>query len=107
MKKIMVLGVAAMLVLSSTVSFAAKDRVKGASAQAQEHADDNAIFNRAGDWFATIGKSDAEKVRIRAQRKAQRKAKRMEKEAKKKAKGAKENMEKGKKSLNKKMKKGF
>ena len=107
MKKIMVLGLAAMLVLSATVSFAAKDGVKGASAQAYEHADDNAIFNRVGDWFATVGKSDEEKAKIKAERKAERAVKRAEKEAKKQAKGAKEKMEKGKKDLNKKMKKGF
>lgn len=107
MKKIMVLGLAAMLVLSATASFAAKDGVKGASAQAYEHADDNAIFNRVGDWFATVGKSDEEKVRIKAQRRAERKVKRAEKEAKKKAKEVKEKMEKGKKGLDKKMKKGF
>ena len=106
MKKIMVLGLAAMLVLSAAVSFAAKDEVKGASAQAYEHADDNAIFNRVGDWFATIGKSKEEKAKIKAQRKAERQAKRAEKEAKKKAKEAKENIEKKKKGMDKKIKKG-
>ncbi|MCK5178597.1 MAG: hypothetical protein KAR32_03635 [Candidatus Omnitrophica bacterium] len=106
MKKIMVLGLAAMLVFSATVLFAAKDKGKGASAQAQEHADDNAIFNRVGDWFATAGKSDEEKATIKAQRRAERKVKRAEKEAKKKAKEAKEKMKKGKKNLDKKMEKG-
>jgi hypothetical protein len=106
MKKIMVLALAAMLVFSAGVSFAAKDG-KGASAQAYEHADDNAIFNRVGDWFATVGKSDEEKAKIKVQRKADRAVKRAEKEAKEKGKETKEKMEKGKKSLDKKMKKGL
>ncbi|MCK5014957.1 MAG: hypothetical protein KAS66_14185 [Candidatus Omnitrophica bacterium] len=106
MKKIMVLGLAAMMVLSVTVSFAAKDG-KGASAQAYEHADDNAIFNRVGDWFATVGKSDEEKAKIKAQRKADRAVKRAEKEAKKKGKEVKEKIKKGKKGFDKQMKKGF
>lgn len=106
MKRLVILGLAALMVLSAPVSFAAKD-VKGASAQAMEHADDNAIFNRVTDWFATVGKSEEEKAKILAERKAKRAAKRAEKEAKKKAKEAKEKMEKGKKDLDKKMKKAF
>jgi hypothetical protein len=106
MKKIMVLGLAAMMVLSASVSFAAKD-AKGASAQAYEHADDQAVFNRVGDWFATVGKSGEEKAKIKAQRKADRAVKRAEKQAQKKAKEAKEKMGKAKKGLDKKMKKGL
>ena len=48
-----------------------------------ENADDNAVFNRVGDWLATIGKSDEEKVRIKAERKAERTAKRAKKAMKK------------------------
>lgn len=106
MKKFMSLGLAVMLVFSAAVSFAAKEGVKGASAQAYEHADDEAIFNRVGDWFATVGKSDEEKVKIKAQRKAERKAKKVEKEAQKKVKEAQKKMEGGTKELNKKMKMG-
>ncbi|MBN1869315.1 MAG: hypothetical protein JW847_01890 [Candidatus Omnitrophica bacterium] len=106
MKKFMVLGLAVMLVFSAAVVFAQQDKGKGASAQAYEHADDNAIFNRVGDWFATIGKSDEEKAVIKAQRKTERAAKRAEKETQKAAKEAKEKMEKGAQGLNKKMKMG-
>ena len=95
-----------MLVFSATASFAAKD-AKGASAQAQEHASENAIFNRVGDWFATIGKSEEEKEKIIAERKVERAAKRAEKEVKKAAKQAGEKMKKGKKDLDAKMKKGL
>jgi len=102
-----------MMVFSTTVVFAQKDKGKGASAQAYEHADDNAIFNRVTDWFATIGKSEEEKQAILAERKAKRAAKRAEKEAQKKAKEAeekakeaKEKAEKGRKDMQKKMKMG-
>lgn len=106
MKKTIGLMLVALLVLSPAVSFAAKDGVKGASAQAYENASDNSVFNRVGDWFATIGKSDEEKAKIKAQRKAERAAKRVEKEAKEKDKMLKEKMEKGKKNLDKGMMKG-
>jgi len=58
-------------------------REKGASQEAYEHADDNAVFNRVGDWFATVGKSKEEKEKILAERKAERATKRAEKEAEK------------------------
>ena len=103
MRKLFIFALAAMLVFSATITFAAKDQ-KGASAQAREHASDNAIFNRVGDWFATIGKSEEEKQKILTQRKAERAAKRAEKEAKKKAEEAGKKMEKGKKDLGRKMK---
>jgi len=68
----------------------AVQKTKGASQQAYEHADDNAIFNRTADWFATIGKSAEEKEKILAERKADRAVKRAEKEAKKAQKKAEE-----------------
>jgi hypothetical protein len=102
MKKTMILVLAAMLVLFAVPSFAQGE--KGASAQAYEHADDNAIFNRVGDWFATIGKSDEEKEAIVAQRKAERQVKRAEKEAQKAAKQAEEKIKEQKKNLEGKMK---
>lgn len=104
MKKVMILGLTAMMIFSSTASFAAKD-MKGASAQAQEHASDQAIFNRVSDWFATIGKSDEEKAQIKAERKAERAVKHAEKEAKKKMNEGKEKAEKAKKNVDAKMKK--
>lgn len=71
-----------------------------ANVKALEHANDKAIFNRVGDWFATAGKSDEEKVKIKAERQAKRAAKRAEREAKKAKKKA---MEK-KGEMQKKMK---
>ncbi len=79
---------------------AAKD-VKGASDKALEKASEESIFNRTGDWFATIGKPEAEKEKIRAERKAKRAKKRAEKEAKK----AKKETEKKAKKVEKKAKK--
>lgn len=56
---------------------------KGASPQAYEHASDQAIFNRIGDWFATRGKSEEEKAKIISERKMKRETQRAEKEAQK------------------------
>ena len=67
-----------------SISFGAPDGRKGASDKAYEHASDQSIFNRTGDWFATIGKSEEEKATIKAERVAERKAKRLEKGKKEK-----------------------
>jgi len=61
---------------------------KGASETAQEKASDQAIFNRVGDWFATIGKSNEEKAKVKAERQAKRNSKKAEKEARKNVKEA-------------------
>ena len=89
--------VALMMVLSvwasfhpTMVSYAAE---RGASAQAFEHASDQSIFNRATDWFATVGKSGVEKQAILAERKAKRAARRLEKEARKAGKETKKQAE--------------
>lgn len=96
-------------------------RQKGASAAAYEHASDEAIFHRVGDWFATIGKNDQDKEAIIAKRKAERAAKKAEKEAekakkeigkkaeeaKKEAAGKKKEIEKETKQQKEKMKKLF
>ena len=72
---------------------------KGASRSAYEHASDQSIFNRIGDWFATVGKSDEEKQKILTERKAARAAKMAEK----KMGEAKEEMKKTKIKTEKKM----
>jgi hypothetical protein len=72
----------AIVLIGSSVPVAAQQcRTKGASAKACASASDQAIFNRVGDWFATIGKSDTEKKAILAERKLARAAKRAEKKA--------------------------
>ena len=81
MKRVFV-GFLFVMMIGVSPAFAAKDG-KGASDQAYEHANENAVFNQVGDWFATVGKSDEEKARIKAQRKAERKVKHAEKKAKK------------------------
>lgn len=89
MNKIIFLMVTICLTTAAPV-MAAPEGQKGASASAYEHASDNSIFNRTSDWFATVGKSQEEKDRIKAERQARRAAKRVEKESEK-AKGEAEN----------------
>ena len=118
MKKFVTGGLVFLLFISSAnLCLAAKDGQKGASQQAYEHASENAIFNRVGDWFATAGKSKEEKEKILAERKAEREDKRAEKRARKEAKkaekalkktmkGAGDEAEDVKKKLDDKLKKG-
>lgn len=87
MKKLLTICFAVVFALSSSLAFAAPGR-KGSSDKAMENASDEAVFNRVGDWFATIGKSGEEKEAIIAERKAERAAKKAQKEAKKKQKMA-------------------
>jgi len=70
------------LVILITPAYAAKGR-KGASNQAYKNASDDAIFNRTGDWFATIGKTGEEKEKIIAERREIRAQKRAQKETRK------------------------
>lgn len=83
MKKIL----AIFLVLSfiAVPAFAAKGR-KGASDTAYKNANEQAVFHRAGDWFATVGKTEKEKKAIVAERKAKRATLKVQKEAEKKKK---------------------
>ena len=83
MKKWIVLVLALAVIIIASPSFAAEGGTKGASAQAYEHASDNAIFNRVGDWFATRGKSEEEKNVIMAERRAKRATERVQKELEK------------------------
>ncbi len=118
MKKVTVYVLLVLLFISSSkLCLAAEEGQKGASKQAYEHASDNAIFNRVGDWFATLGKSEEEKEKILAERKAKRVAKRAEKMAKKEAKkaekelkkqtkGVEDEVEDTEKNLDKRFKKG-
>lgn len=93
MKKVVICALMVLFVFSgSKLAFAKKDKDKGASAQAYEHASDEAIFNRVGDWFATVGKSEEEKEEIKAERQANRERKRVEKQAQKELKQAEKEM---------------
>ncbi|MBN1872318.1 MAG: hypothetical protein JW800_07075 [Candidatus Omnitrophica bacterium] len=82
MRKAVVFILVLSFICAVTPSYAAKGR-KGASDSAIEHASDEAIFHRVGDWFATVGKSDEEKKVIIAERKAKRAATRAQKTAEK------------------------
>ncbi|MFC1704180.1 hypothetical protein ACFL1E_05300 [Candidatus Omnitrophota bacterium] len=81
MKKSICLVVLLALVATGSLVYAQEKDLKGASPKAYEHASDQAVFNRVSDWFATVGKSKEEKVRIRAERKAKRAAEKMKKKA--------------------------
>jgi len=105
MKRIVAVMLILCLVIACTPAFAARGSRRGASAQAYEHASDEAIFNRVGDWFATRGKSEEEKAKILTERKAKRAAKRAEKEAKKTQKEAEKKIKKSQKKANKGIKK--
>tara|TARA_B100000315_G_C14221216_1_gene426557 strand:+ start:204 stop:515 length:312 start_codon:yes stop_codon:yes gene_type:complete len=79
-----IIGILVLILIASSMPlFAAQGGRKGASDKAYEHASDQAIFHRVGDWFATRGKSDKEKKAILTERKAKRKAAHVQKEAKK------------------------
>src|SRR3989338_9007778 len=60
------------LIGSSASVLAADGGQSGASASAYQHASDEAVFNRIGDWFATLGKSGFEKDSILVQRRTAR-----------------------------------
>jgi hypothetical protein len=64
------------LISSSTPALAADGGQSGASVSAYQHASDEAVFTRIGDWFATLGKSGFERDSILVQRRAARAARR-------------------------------
>ena len=105
MKRIIVSVLVLSLVMISMPALAAQGGTKGASQKAVENASDEAVFNRVGDWFATVGKSPEEKEKILAERKAQRVKKRAEKEAEKLKREAEKETKKMGKQADKKTKK--
>jgi len=64
------------LIGSFTPVLVADSGQSGASASAYQHAGDEAVFDRIGDWFATLGKSGFEKESILVQRRMARAARR-------------------------------
>jgi len=97
MKKLSALIVILVLILSP-LAFSEKGEEKGACEAALKNASDEAIFNRASDWFATIGKSGEEKEAALAERKLARAKKRAEKEAAKAQKQAQKEAKKAEKA---------
>lgn len=84
MKKLYAIVTALVLVFGVTAPLHAQIiKERGASTTAVEKASDEAVFNRVGDWFATVGKSDTEKEAILAERKAKRAAEKAQKELEK------------------------
>jgi 3'-phosphoadenosine 5'-phosphosulfate sulfotransferase (PAPS reductase)/FAD synthetase len=101
MRKVTVVLLVFCFLLAPVLSFAQGKGDKGPSQKAMENADENAIFNRIGDWFATIGKSQEDKEEILMERKAERKAKRAKKKAKEAAQKAEKKMKGVGKALDK------
>ena len=81
MKRIVLLAAVFILACTADYSFAAESGEKGASTQAYEHASDRSVFNRFGDWFATVGRPEEQKTIIMEERKTKRAKNRTEKEA--------------------------
>jgi hypothetical protein len=67
------------LIGSSAPALAADVGQNGAGASAYQHGSDEAVLDRVGDWFATLGKSGLEKDSILVQRRTARAAKRAQK----------------------------
>jgi hypothetical protein len=86
MKKFMAIVIVFLFMLSAVPAFAQISSRQNPNPtpnqKAYEHASEKSAFNRVGDWFATLGKSDEEKQRIIAEREAQRAVRRAEKELK-------------------------
>ena len=103
MKKISLLLILCLLALNmpAVQIFAAEGGKKGASEKALERASEDSVFNRMGDWFATIGKSDEEKAAIKAERREKRRIKREKKRAEKEAKRAEKETKKAQKDAKK------
>lgn len=109
MKKLILVLVALAFLTISVPGFAAEGGQKGASSKAKEQASEQSIFNRVGDWFATVGKSEEEKEKIlkerkqeRAQEKAARKAEKMKEKAERKAENKQEQAERKAEKMQKK-----
>jgi hypothetical protein len=81
MRRKILVPVVFVLVLGIVPAYAGDAGTKGASSKAYEHASDQSIFNRVGDWFSTVGKSDEEKEVILQKRREMRAARRAEREA--------------------------
>ena len=84
MKKLASIVIVFLFIVSVVPVFAqtSSKRAPQPSQRAYEQASEKSAFNRAGDWFATRGKSDEEKAKIIAERDVKRAAKRAEQEAK-------------------------
>jgi predicted ribosome quality control (RQC) complex YloA/Tae2 family protein len=103
MKKVITILLVFVFLAGITPVYSAPGK-RGASDKAYEHASDEAVFNRVGDWFATRGKSEEEKQAIVAKRKAKRAVKRARKQAEKQKKRAEKEAKKAQKKIKDRMK---
>ena len=99
MKKLIVLIALACFVLSAVPALPAY--AQGKSAISSKELTDDSVIDKVGDWFATRGKSDAEKQKMLSQRKADRVARRAQKKIEKQKKQADKKLEQQKKSMQK------
>lgn len=89
------------LIGSSTPVLAADGVQRGASPSAYQHASDEAVFNRIGDWFATLSKSGFEKDSILVQRRTARAARRTQRAIEHQAKHAEQGLREAGEGLHK------
>jgi hypothetical protein len=113
MKRVLLL--AAALVLAGTVPAWTADQGKARDMnqgrlQAETKASEQAVFSRISDWFATLGKSGAEKEKILTERRVKRLEARQEKKLRKEDQENKEKIkaatDEAKKNLNKMLEEG-
>lgn len=102
MKKLVILAVLVCFVFSAMP--AVSSHAQGKSGVSSSSIADDSAIDKIGDWFATRGKSDAEKQKMLAERKMKRVAERAQKKAERGQKEAQKQMQKQKKEMNKSMK---
>ena len=105
MRKVLALALVLLFAVSMLpLSSAYAQGKSGVSTKALSQASDDSAIDKIGDWFATRGKSDAEKQKLLAQRKAERAAARAQKMAEKKKRQMQKEAEKAQKKMKEKMK---
>lgn len=102
MRKFFLIGFVLCLILASSFAFADDAGKVDVSADVSvSAAGEGSVFVRMGDWFATVGRAEPEKARIRDNRRARRAEKHAEKAARKAEKEARKAQKKARKAQEK------
>ena len=102
MKKLVVLAILVCFVFSAVPAL--PTYAQGKSGVSASAVSDDSVIDKIGDWFATRGKSDAEKQKILAERKMKRMAERTQRKLEKEQKKASRELNKQKNQMQKGMK---
>jgi len=97
MKKLLALAVLVCFALSAVPALEAC--AQGKSTVSSKELTDDSVVDKVGDWFATRGKSDAEKQKLLAQRKANRVVARAQKKIERQKKQSDKKLDQQKKSM--------